>query len=105
VPFFFVYNPALVGFGTALQIIQAMATATLGIILLSGGFEGYCFFVKRISIPVRILFMGAGILVFHPKGMTDLIGFGLIFLGLVVHYGGKMIVKGRETPPIEATKP
>ncbi|MCJ7684462.1 MAG: TRAP transporter fused permease subunit [Desulfobacteraceae bacterium] len=104
VPFFFVYNPALVGHGTALQIIQAMGTATLGIILLSAGFEGYCFFVKRISIPVRILFIAAGFLVFHPKGSTDLIGLGLIILGLVVHYVGKPMVKKREVPPIEATK-
>jgi TRAP-type uncharacterized transport system fused permease subunit len=101
VPFFFVYNPALVGYGTALQILQAMATATLGIILLSAGFEGYCFFVERISIPVRILFMGAGLLVFHPKGTTDLIGLGLILLGLAVHYGSKMVKKGRENLPIE----
>lgn len=104
VPFFFVYNPALVGYGTALQILQAMVTATLGIILLSAGFEGYCFFVERISIPVRILFMGAGFLVFHPKGVTDLIGLGLIFLGLVVHYGGKLVAKSRKSPPIESIR-
>ena len=104
VPFFFVYNPALVGHGTALQIIQAMGTATLGIILLSAGFEGYCFFVKKISIPVRILFMAAGFLVFHPKGSTDLIGLGLILLGLIVHYIGKPMTKNPETPPVEATK-
>ena len=104
VPFFFVYNPALVGYGTILQILMAMSTAAFGIILLSAGFEGYCFFVKRISIPVRILFMAAGFLVFHPKGSTDLLGLGLILLGLVVHYVGKPMTKKRETPPIEASK-
>jgi TRAP transporter 4TM/12TM fusion protein len=104
VPFFFVYNPALVAHGTFLQILQAMATATLGIILLSAGFEGYCFFLKKISIPVRILFMAAGFLVFHPKGTTDLIGLGLILLGLAVHYMGKPVIKKREAPPIETTK-
>ena len=83
---------------------MAMSTAALGIILLSAGFEGYCFFVKRISIPVRILFMAAGFLVFHPKGSTDLLGLALILLGLVVHYVGKPMTKKREAPPIEATK-
>lgn len=81
-----------------------MSTAAFGIILLSAGFEGYCFFVKRISILVRTLFMAAGFLVFHPKGSTDLIGLGLILLGLVVHYIGKPMTKNRETPPMEATK-
>jgi TRAP transporter 4TM/12TM fusion protein len=103
VPFFFVYNPALVGHGTILQILTAMSTAAFGIILLSGGFEGYCFFVKRISIPVRVLFMAAGFLVFHPKAITDLIGVGLILLGLGVHYGGKRLTKNRGTP-IEAAE-
>ena len=82
---------------------MAMSTAAFGIILLSAGFEGYCFFVKRISIPVRVLFMAAGFLVFHPKVITDLIGLGLILLGLGVHYRGKRLTKNRETP-IEATE-
>ena len=81
-----------------------MGTATLGIILLSAGFEGYCFLVKRISIPVRTLFMTAGVLFFHPKGITDVGGIGLILLGLAVHYMGKLVMKKREERPLEATK-
>jgi TRAP transporter 4TM/12TM fusion protein len=90
VPFFFVYDPALVGHGTAQEILQAMGTATVGIILLSSGFEGYTFFLKRISWPVRIIFMAAGFLIFHPKNITDLIGIGLVLAGVVTHY----IIKG-----------
>ncbi len=99
VPFFFVYNPALVAHGTGLQILVAMSTATFGIILLSAGFEGYCFFLKKISIPVRIVFMAAGFLVFHPRTTTDLIGLGLVGAAVVYHYIEKGIIdKGRRSP-------
>ncbi len=91
VPFFFVYNPALVGHGTVLEILQAMGTAAFGIILLSSGFEGYTFFLKIISWPVRIIFMAAGFLIFHPSNVTDLIGMGLVLAGVVIHYSTKSL--------------
>jgi TRAP transporter 4TM/12TM fusion protein len=97
VPFFFVYDPALVGHGTGLQILRAMATAAAGIILLSSGFEGYTFLLKRISWPVRITFMAAGFLVFSPNKMSDLIGLGLLLLGLLFHYLGKVFM-GEKSP-------
>jgi len=98
VPFFFVYNPALVGHGTWFQILQAMATATFGIILLSSGFEGYVFFLKKISIPVRAIFMGAGLLIFHPRNVTDFIGLGLVLAGVALHFFMKSLtgVKGAD---------
>ena len=96
VPFFFVYNPALVGHGTGLQILQAMGTAAFGIILLSSGFEGYTFVLKRISWPVRIVFMAAGFLIFHPGNITDHIGMGLILAGVVIHYATKSLFGKRE---------
>ncbi len=103
VPFFFVYDPALVFHGTAFEILQAMATATLGIIFLSAGFEGYCFFLQRISIPIRALFMASGFLIFHPSNLTDLIGLGLVGLAILFHHLMKAIVAKRvqanqETP-------
>ena len=91
VPFFFVYDPALVAHGTGLQILHGMATAAFGIILLSAGFEGYSFFLRIISIPVRIIFMAAGFLIFHPSNITDIIGLGLVGAGIVFHYALKAI--------------
>jgi TRAP transporter 4TM/12TM fusion protein len=87
VPFFFVYNPSLVGQGTIVEIFTAMSTAALGIILLCAGFEGYCFFMKRISWPIRGIFMIGGFFIFHPKAITDLIGVGLIIVAIIIHYG------------------
>jgi TRAP transporter 4TM/12TM fusion protein len=102
VPFFFVYDPALVGHGTGLEILQAMATATFGIILLSSGFEGYQFFLKRISIPVRAIFMAAGFLIFHPGDMSDVIGLALIAMGVVLHFLGTAL-RGKKAslPPAD----
>ncbi|MEN8243470.1 MAG: TRAP transporter fused permease subunit [Thermodesulfobacteriota bacterium] len=91
VPFFFVYNPALVGHGTGLEILQAMGTAAIGIILLSAGFEGYVFFLKRISWPVRLIFIAAGVLIFHPRSITDYIGLGLVLAGAMSHFATKRL--------------
>jgi TRAP transporter 4TM/12TM fusion protein len=86
VPFFFVQSPALVAHGTLVEIIQSISTASVGIILLSAGFEGYCFFLKKISLAVRVIFMAAGFLFFHPTMMTDLIGLGLAGAATLLHY-------------------
>lgn len=40
-PFFFVLNPALIGQGPALEVMLVTATAFLGIVLISGGLQGY----------------------------------------------------------------
>lgn len=95
VPFFFVYDPALVGHGTGFEILRAMATAAFGIILLSSGFEGYTFFLHRISWPVRILVMAGGFLIFNPNRITDLVGLGLVGLAVLIHYFWKFIFGGK----------
>lgn len=89
VPFFFVYNPVLVAQGSGWEILESMTTAFLGIILLSSGFEGYCFFLRRIGVLVRALFMVAGLLTFHPNLTTDFMGLALIGAGLIVHFSTK----------------
>jgi TRAP transporter 4TM/12TM fusion protein len=86
VPFFFVYNPALVAQGTFWQIVSAFLTAVAGIVLLSTTFEGYGFIISRISVPVRVLFGAAGLLMFHPKLSSDLIGLGLALAAIAVHW-------------------
>ena len=102
VPFFFVYDPALVGHGSGLEILQAMATAAFGIILLSSGFEGYTFILKRISWPTRIVFIAAGFLIFHPNNLTDILGICLTGAGIAVHFFVRLIErqKASATPSL-----
>jgi len=85
VPFFFVYDPALVAQGTALQIIHAASTAVLGIIMLSAGFEGYCFFLKRIKFVTRALFMLAGLCMFSPGLESDAVGIVISGISIGIH--------------------
>lgn len=96
IPFFFVYNPALVAHGTLLEIFTTMATAIVGIILLSAGFEGYCFLLRSISIPVRILFMGAGFMLFFPVVSLKSIGLALIIVGIALHFGARKVAVARQ---------
>ena len=103
VPFFFIYNPALVGHGTPLQVIQAVVTAAVGIVLLSGGFEGYVFFLRRISLPTRVLFMASGALMFHPRFMTDLIGLGIAGAGSLIGLHGAYLLDLPAAPVIVLT--
>lgn len=86
VPFFFIYDPNLVGQGTLMEVSYAMITASVGIILLSAGFEGYCFFLNKIGIPVRVILIVAGLLALHPGAFTDLIGLAIVAIGVLIHY-------------------
>ena len=41
VPFFFVFNPALLLQGSAIENVQAFTTAILGVAIVSGALQGY----------------------------------------------------------------
>jgi TRAP transporter 4TM/12TM fusion protein len=73
-PFFFVYNPALILQGGAGEILQALATATTGVVLLSSSFEGFLIGVGTLGALYRILFSVAGILLAIPESQTDILG-------------------------------
>jgi TRAP-type uncharacterized transport system fused permease subunit len=82
VPFFFVYNPALLFSGPWQDILLAMLTGTIGVIALAAGLEGY--FLRLASWFERALFLVAAFLLIDPGGMSDLIGLGLLSLGLLI---------------------
>ena len=68
VPFFFVLNPALIGQGSAIEVIIVLTTAMVGITLIAAGLQGYLFFVGAltgntlIAFPGRILLVLSGII-------------------------------------------
>ena len=74
IPFFFIFNPALVGIGSKIDILYTLAMSALGIILISGGAEGYLFFVRRIKMFSRGFFVLMGLLFFIPVKWVNLIG-------------------------------
>ncbi len=64
IPFVFVLSPALIGQGTALEIISAAATAMIGVWIASCGLIGFMF--GRLGIAERLLTFAAGILLLLP---------------------------------------
>ena len=74
IPFFFIFNPALVGIGSKIDILYTLVMSALGIVLISGGAEGYLFFVKRIKMFSRGFFVLLGLLFFIPVKWVNLIG-------------------------------
>ena len=78
VPFFFVYQPALLGQGGVAAIIQAFASGIVGCWGLSMGCEG--FFRVRINPVLRGLAMVGGFLCIYPGTTTDIVGFTCVAL-------------------------
>jgi len=86
IPFAFVLNPALVAHGSLQEILQTIALAIAGILLIGSGFEGYTFYLKRLSGPQRGLFMAGGVLLLGPYNLGRLIGVALFLVGLTIHF-------------------
>lgn len=80
-PFFFLTNPVLlIGCapeGTAaLVVIRTLLTATIGIVVLAAGLEGWL--IKSCSWPERILAIIIAYLFVDTTGTTDVIGLALL---------------------------
>ena len=76
-PFFFVFNPALILHGTPLEIVHATATCVLGIALLGSSLEGYLVGVGKMPRWSRPFLFIAGLALGFPEGYTDIGGFAL----------------------------
>jgi TRAP transporter 4TM/12TM fusion protein len=82
VPFFFVYNPALLFAGPWHEILQAVLTGSVGVVALAAALEGY--FLRLATWFERALFFAAAFLLIDPGLVTDIIGFALLALGLLI---------------------
>lgn len=83
VPFFFVFNPALLLQGSAVENIQAISTALVGVALVSAALQGYLIGLGDLGsagsgILVRIMIGIAGLTLALPAG--GLFGFSQIIL-------------------------
>jgi len=82
VPYFFVYSPALLFQGTWGEVLTVIVTGTLGVIALAAGLEGQ--FLRPATWLERGLFIAAALLLIDPGLTTDVVGFGLLLLGLLL---------------------
>lgn len=75
VPFMFVYNPALILEGSTLQVVTALLTAMVGVILLSAGVMGH--FVRSSRNWESVFLLLAALLLIYGTWTTDILGFGI----------------------------
>ena len=87
VPYMFVYQPALLGFGATSEILWAACTALVGVIGLAAGMQGWLLCLA--SVTERLIFIGGGLTLIYPGLKTALIGFALLGLGLAIQLAKK----------------
>ena len=90
IPFFFVYNPALILQGPLFETLYTYSLCLLGVLLIAGGFEGYLLLVGKLDFLNRIASIIAGALIAFPEWKTDVIGAAIFFLVI-----GTGFIKGR----------
>jgi TRAP-type uncharacterized transport system fused permease subunit len=76
VPFFFVFNPALLFSGTWDEILRAFVTGSIGVVALAASMEG--FFLRSANWLERLLLFAAALLLIDPNVITDVIGLGIL---------------------------
>ncbi len=79
IPYIFVLNPALIWIdATPLLMLRIIITALVGMVGISAGMTGWL--KAKANALERILFVGGGLMLIDPSGMTDFIGIGIIGL-------------------------
>ncbi len=81
VPFFFVFNPALLFEGPWFDILRAVVTGSIGVIALAAALEAY--FLRPASWVERALFLAAALLLIDPQALTDVIGLAVLGVALL----------------------
>jgi TRAP transporter 4TM/12TM fusion protein len=67
VPFFFVFNPALVLQGSIIDTLIFVPLCMIGIVFIAAGMEGYLLGVGKANMPMRLLLIVAGLLIGYPE--------------------------------------
>ena len=82
VPYMFVFEPALLSIGSTGEILWAATSAIVGAIAIAGGMQGYL--LANATILERIMLLAAGVSCIYPGLYTDMLGFGLLALTIVL---------------------
>ncbi|MGL6112629.1 MAG: TRAP transporter permease, partial [Rubrivivax sp.] len=93
VPFMFVYEPALLMIGPWTAVLPAVASASLGCVLLAAGLFGYL--LRECSAWQRVALVAAALLLIKPGWVTD--GIGLALLGAVL--ASQWLGRARDAAP------
>ncbi|OGL59572.1 MAG: hypothetical protein A3I72_03520 [Candidatus Tectomicrobia bacterium RIFCSPLOWO2_02_FULL_70_19] len=78
VPYIFAYSPALLAVGSWQEVLLAAVTAIVGVVFFSAAVQGYL--GGWLSLPARLIYGAAALLLLEPGLWTDLAG---LILGLI----------------------
>jgi TRAP transporter 4TM/12TM fusion protein len=84
IPFFFVYNPALVFQAQPFESLYLFVFALLGIVFISASLEGYLWMYGKLYMWARPPLMAGGFLIVFPETYTTIAGVVLILFTLIV---------------------
>jgi TRAP transporter 4TM/12TM fusion protein len=90
IPYMFVFNPALIGIGSASAILRAVFTAAIGVLFLGGGLEGW-FYIDATKVH-RVLLIIGGLLLIIPEVITDVVGALLGVTGVILNRQGAKFI-------------
>jgi len=96
-PFFFLFNPALILQGTILRTIYLFALCLVGIWILGSGLEGYLLKVGRLSLWSRPVLVVGGFLIAFPNWETAVIGSALTAVAIALILIRRKTVAGKPT--------
>jgi TRAP transporter 4TM/12TM fusion protein len=82
IPFMFVLGPAMVLEGTAFEITSVVVTGTIGVIALAASVQNWL--LTRCLLWERIVLFVAAITLIKPGLITDVIGFGLLLVVILI---------------------
>lgn len=83
IPYIFVLSPQIILIGsTPMGIIQNLITAICGMTAIGAAMIGY--FLTNMSMAERTGFFLGGILLIDPGTITDIIGLGILVIGIVI---------------------
>ena len=80
-PYFFVYNPSLLGMADWTTIIVHTLTALFGVYFLGIGTQGY--FRRNLKLPVQFLFISASLLLIIPNLIATMVGICILLILLI----------------------
>ena len=83
VPFAFCYNPAMMMQGNVAEILSVFISAFIGVAIMSAGFQGWLLW--KLHLLERIIFIGAGLLMFIPGTLTDITGLAIAIVLIAIN--------------------
>jgi len=94
VPFIFAYSPALLLIGSPVEIIRAIISGLMGMVLIAIGLEGY--FFRHLGWFQRILSFGGGIGLMAPFWLSKALGIALLLVLLLQQWAANKLAPAKK---------